>query len=146
MKTPEQQNYDSETLVIRRLIELRLKARWRDEVLSAASIAHPDEDVVSTFMEGRLDTAESLSIVSHLVNCASCLHLTADLVRFAPDMDEFDGSESLSQAPGPLRMFLDRIAEGVIPSGGDAVFAYQEKDQSANDDEPEPGPESSTKP
>jgi hypothetical protein len=145
MKTPEQQNYDSETLVIRRLIELRLKARWRDEVLSAASIAHPDEDVVSTFMEGRLDAAESLSIVSHLVNCASCLHLTADLVRFEPDMNEFDRAGSLSESPGPFRMFLDRIAEGVIPSGGDAVFAYQEKDEPTNDGEPEPGPESSTK-
>lgn len=145
MKTREQQIQDSETVFIRQLIELRLKARLRDEALSTAEIAHPDDDVVSAFMEGRLDPAESLSIVSHLINCAICLHLTADLIRFEPAINEFEGAGSLDQSPGPLRVFLDRIAQGVIPSGGDAVFAYQEKDESTGDDQPEPGPESSTK-
>lgn len=145
MKTPEQENHDSETLVIRRLIEARLKTRLRDEALSADSIAHPDDDVISAFMEGRLDTGESVSIVSHLVNCATCLHLTADLVRFEPDLNDLDSAETLGQYPGPLRIFLDRIAEGVIPSGGDAVFAYEEKDEPITDDEPEQESESETK-
>jgi hypothetical protein len=143
MKKPEQEKPDFETPLMGRLIDVRLKARLRDQSLSAASIDHPDDDAISAFAEGRLADAESLSIISHLVSCATCLHLTADLIRLEPEMTEV-GSDSLpDQEPGSLRRFLDRIAEGVTLSNEDAVFAYQENDEAAAEDkvEPEPDPQ-----
>ena len=87
MKHTEQQNGDFESAAIRRLIDLRLKARLRDQTQSDSPAAHPDDDVVSAFVEGQLEDAESLSVISHLVSCTSCLHLTAQLARFEPEMD-----------------------------------------------------------
>ena len=137
MKTPEQENTDCETPLTGRFIDVRLKARLRDQSLSPASIDHPDDDVISAFVEGRLADAESLSIISHLVSCASCLHLTADLIRLEPEITEVSAESMPDQEPGSLRRFLDRIAEGVTLANDDAVFAYQEKDESAADDKPE---------
>jgi hypothetical protein len=141
MKKAEQENADFEPPVIGTLIDVRLKARLQDESLSASFAPHPDDDVISAFVEGRLDDAECVSIISHLVGCATCLHLTADLIRFEPDMNEVSSTSISEPDPGPMRQFLDRIAEGVIPSTEDAVFAYQEKDGLTVDDEPEADPD-----
>lgn len=128
MKHPEQQNGDFETTAIRRLIDIRLKARLSDKNLPSASAAHPDDDLVNAFVEGRLEDAESLAVISHLVSCTSCLHLTAQLARFEPEMDEVGSTTTPTEDPGPLQRFFDRLATGVMPSiNEDAVFAYEEK-------------------
>ena len=64
MNAPKQENGEFGTSLIERLIDVRLKARFQDESLPAAEVPHPDDDVISAFFEGRLDEAESLSIVS----------------------------------------------------------------------------------
>ncbi len=128
MKHPEQQNGDFETAAMRRLIDIRLKARLSDKNLSSSAAAHPDDDVVNAFVEGRLEDAESLSVISHLVSCTSCLHLTAQLARFELEMDEVSSTSTPNEDPGPLQRFFDRLAAGVLPSiNEDAVFAYEEK-------------------
>jgi hypothetical protein len=137
MNAPKQENGEFGTSLIERLIDVRLKARFQDESLPAAEVPHPDDDVISAFFEGRLDEAESLSIVSHLVNCATCLHLTGSLIRFEGNVNEISDACMPEEDPGLLRKFLDRIAEGVTPLDDDAVLAYQEKDASAGDDESE---------
>lgn len=125
MKHTEQQNGDFESAAIRRLIDLRLKARLRDKSLSDS---HPDDDVVSAFVEGQLEDAESLSVISHLVGCTSCLHLTAQLARFEPEADEVAHASPPEETPGPLQRFFDRLAMNVSPSlEEDVVFAYEEK-------------------
>jgi hypothetical protein len=131
MKQTLQQNGDFETTAIRRLIDIRLKARLSDKNLSSASADHPDDDLVNAFVEGRLEDAESLSVISHLVSCTSCLHLTAQLARFEPEMDEVSSTSTSDEDPGPLQRFFDRLATGVMPSiNEDAVFAYEEKKES----------------
>jgi len=141
MKKTGQNNEDFEPPVIGTLIDVRLKARLKGESLSATSVPHPDDDIISAFVEGRLEEAECVSIISHLVGCATCLHLTADLIRFEPHLNEVSNASIPEQDPGPMRQFLDRIAEGVITSNEDAVFAYQENDGLTVDDKPEPGPD-----
>jgi hypothetical protein len=142
MKASKQENGEVGTSLIERLIAVRLKARFQDESLPVSSVAHPDDDIFSAFIEGRLEETDSLSIVSHLVNCATCLHLTANLIRFEADMNEVSSSSMAGQDPGLLRKFLDRIAEGAVPFDDHAVLAYQEKDASTDDDESEQQTES----
>jgi hypothetical protein len=144
MKAPKQENGEFGTRLIERLVAVRLKARFQTESLPAASVPHPDDDMISAFFEGRLEEAESLSIVSHLVNCATCLDLTASLIRFEADVNEISDACMPEEDPGLLRKFLGRIAEGVTPLDDEAVLAYQEKDASSGDDESEQRDESPT--
>jgi len=143
MKSAEQQKGDPQVAAIRRLIDVRLKARMRDEAIARAAAAHPDEDVINAYVEGWLEESKAESLTSHLVSCASCLHLTAQLIRFDPEMDEaVNASADVDQ--GPLQRFFDRFAGGVLPSiGEDAVFAYQDNRESsdaAEDSESNPNP------
>lgn len=136
MKSAEQQKGDPQLAAIRRLIGIRLKARMRDEAISHAVAAHPDEDIINAFVEGWLEESKADSLTSHLVSCASCLHMTAQLIRFDPGMDEA-GSLSADADQSPLQRFFDRLASGIVPSREEhAVFAYEEKDEPA-DTEPD---------
>lgn len=131
MKSAGKQKGDPQVAAIRRLIDVRLKARMRDEALSRTAAAHPDEDVINAFVEGWLEESKADSLTSHLVSCASCLHMTAQLIRFDPEMDEA-GSPSAAADQGPLQRFFDRLASGMVPSVEEhAVFAYEEKDEPA---------------
>jgi uncharacterized Zn finger protein len=135
MKSAEQQKGDPQVTAIRRAIDVRLKARMRDETVARAAAAHPDEDVINAYVEGWLEESKADSLTSHLVSCASCLHLTAQLIRFDPEMDEA-AAPSADADQGPLQRFFDRLAGGVLPSlGEDAVFAYQDNGESPDNAE-----------
>jgi hypothetical protein len=130
---------------LRRLIGERLKARLLKETVPDSE-AHPDDDSVNAFVEGRLDEEQSAALVSHFVHCGACLHLTAQLVRYRSATDEVGDATMPEPETGPLRRFLDHLASGLTPaSTEDTVFAYQEKDEAAavNDetesDSSEPG-------
>ena len=135
MKRAEKQKGDPQVTAIRRLIDVRLKARMRDEAMARAAAAHPDDDVINAFVEGWLEESKADSLTSHLVSCAACLHLTAQLIRYDPEMDEA-ASPSPDMDQGPLQRFFDRLASGVLPSiGEDSVFAYQANGESTEADE-----------
>ena len=125
MKAPQQHTSDFEMAAIRRLVDVRLKARFRDETTSPAG-AHADEDTINAFVEGRLEEAESFSVTAHLVSCAQCLHLTAQLIRFVPEGDELDAASAQTEEGGPLQRLFAGLS-GIVPSlDEDAVFAYQD--------------------
>jgi len=135
MKSAEKQKGDPQVTAIRRLIGVRLKARMRDEAIAPAAAAHPDDDVINAFVEGWLEESKAESLTSHLVSCAACLHLTAQLIRYDPEMDEA-GSPSPDVDQGPMQRFFDRLASGVLPSmSEDAVFAYQDNGETADNGE-----------
>lgn len=132
MKSADQKKGDPQVAGIRRLIDVRLKARMRDDAIARTAAAHPDEDVINAYVEGWLEESKADSLTSHLVSCPSCLHLTAQLIRFDPEMDEA-ASPGADVDQGPLQRFFDRLASGVLPSiGEDAVFAYQDNGESAD--------------
>jgi len=141
MKAPQQQHGDFEMAAIRRLVDVRLKARFRDEASSPAGV-HTDEDTINAFVEGRLEDVQSVSVTSHLVSCAQCLHLTAQLIRFAPEAGELDAASEQAQEGGPLQRLVAGLS-GIVPSlDEDAVFAYQDpreasKEKSETDKEPD---------
>ncbi len=131
MKSTEQHNQEFEP--VRRLLDVRLKAR-----MSAAADAanHPDDDVINAFVEGRLDDSESRSLVSHLITCRSCLHLTAQLIRLQPDTEDAGETIAPEAERGPLQRFFDRLSIGAMPPADeDVVFAYQDNGETKSEEE-----------
>jgi hypothetical protein len=136
MKAPQPHSSDFETTAIRRLVDVRLKARFRDETTSPAG-AHADEDTINAFVEGRLEESESYSVTAHLVSCAQCLHLTAQLIRFAPVGDELEAASAPGEEGGPLQRLFAGLS-GLVPSlDEDAVFAYQDPTKPATEEKDE---------
>ena len=129
MKPPEHQTSELTPANICRLIEIRLKARLSEGTSSRSITPHPNEDLINAFVESELSEAESHYLVSHLVECASCLHLTAELIRHEPVTDEINNLSPVQEQPGPFQRFIDSFATHVSTLNEDAVFAYQEKEE-----------------
>lgn len=129
------------------MIQERLRARTLSESTNVPLSAHPDEDTISAFVEGRLETDESSPVVSHLIACGVCRRATAQLVRLESQLDDKDDSTLVEESPGRLRSFLDGLASTMIPSSEeDAVFAYQNPVTDAKEDATaEPAPDSDGK-
>jgi len=110
------------------LIARRLNTRLHDAASSESVTSHPDEDAMNAFVEGQLTAVEYRRLVSHLVTCAACLHLTAQMIRNGPELEQLDDLHISEQQRGPLQRFFDALAGGVASgSSEDAVFAYEEK-------------------
>jgi hypothetical protein len=129
VKSPEHQNSELTPANVGRLIVLCLKARLSQGTSSASVTPHPNEDLINAFVEGQLSEAESHYLVSHLVECATCLHLTAELIRHEPVTHEINSLSPIEEQPGPLQRFIDSLVNGVPTLNEDAVFAYQEKEE-----------------
>ena len=115
---------NNETEAIQYMIHQRLQTNTEVEVLAA----HPDEDTLCAFIEGRLEENAASEMVSHLIACSNCRRVTAQVTRFdaAPDLDADFVSESEESEPGRFRQILENLASRVFPtSGEDVVFAYQ---------------------
>ena len=91
---------------------------------------HLDEDALAAFAEGNLGEREALPIVSHLVNCSFCRHVTTELVRL--DL-AFADDEVLIAASGnqPSRIseVLNNLLSRIFGTNDSAVFAHQEKEE-----------------
>lgn len=117
---------NKETAAIRYMIEQRLKTRMAADPPSSAPTAHLDEDALCAFVEAQLDEAESLPIISHLVACASCRRITAQLIRLESRFDAEDVDVTVNEGSGRVRRLLERLAAGLTPSfDEDVVFGYQ---------------------
>ena len=107
------------------MIHQRLTTRLPAE--SPPSESHLDEDAMCAFVEGRLEEAESSSVVSHLIGCTSCRHTTAQLIRLGSRFDPETDATVSEESPGRVRLLLERLASRLTPSfEEDAVFAYQD--------------------
>src|SRR6266436_2237576 len=104
------------------MIHHRLKTYAEVEALDA----HPDEDTICAFVEGRLEEAGSSQMVSHLIACGSCRHTTAQLTRLDSQINAENDSPLREEGPGRVRLLLEGLASRMIPSSEeDVVFAYQ---------------------
>lgn len=114
-----------ETAAIRCLIERRLKTRTAAESPLAPLTAHLDEDAICAFVEARLDEAESLPVISHLVACSPCRRTTAQLIRLESRFEEENVGAARNEGPGRVHQFLERLSAGLTPSFEAEVFGYQ---------------------
>jgi hypothetical protein len=136
---------NKEYVSLRRMLDGHLRRRASLSPSLAAG-AHLDEDALSAFVEGRLSEMESAPVTRHLVGCASCRHITAQLVRLDTELAG-DAMEvpAATEEPGRIRRLLADLASRVLPSTeGDAVFAYhapaddfEKKDEAKDVEEPE---------
>jgi len=116
-------NKESERL--RRIVHEHLRRRASLAQLPTVG-AHLDEDALNAFVEGRLSETESAPLIKHLVGCATCRHITAQLVRLEMEVAGDDVSAPLpTEKPSHIRNFLSELASRVLPSSDeDVVFAY----------------------
>jgi hypothetical protein len=101
---------------------------------------HLDEDSLAAFTEGNLGEREALPIVSHLVNCSFCRHVTAELVRldlaFADDEVRIGVNEN---QPLSISETLNGLLSRIFGTNDSAVFAHQEKEEDLENTEDSKG-------
>lgn len=99
---------------------------------------HLDEDSLAAFAEGNLSEREAQPIVSHLVECSFCRHVTTELVRldlaFADETVRAATTAEETQ-PSKVSEVLNNLLSRIFGTGDSAVFALQEKEE--DDDEAE---------
>lgn len=97
---------------------------------------HLDEDTLTAFTEGNLNEREAQPIVSHLVDCSFCRHVTAELVRL--DL-AFAGEDVQSVAvenqPFKISEVLSGLLSRIFGTNDGAVFAHQEKEADSEETE-----------
>lgn len=115
---------------VRYMVHCRLNLLAEAGGAALLSEPHPDEDIMSAFVEGRTSESETRSIVAHLAACKSCRTATARLIRIELMFNPEDESTVPGEAPGRFGQFIDDLASQVIPTGHeDAVFAYHHRDE-----------------
>lgn len=91
---------------------------------------HLDEDSITAFVEGNLNERESKPIVSHLVDCSFCRHVTTELVRldfaFA---DEPVHAIVKKKEPSRVSEILNGLLGRLFGTGESAVFAHHETEE-----------------
>lgn len=122
-------NINSEELNIQKLLSNYLHLRVSSNGLSADG-QHLDEDSLSAFVEGNLGQKESQPIVSHLVDCSFCRHVTAELVKL-----DFAFAEEITQAPvktdapSKISEVLSNVLSRIFGTNDGVVFAHQENEE-----------------
>jgi len=120
------------------MVEERLKTRS----LLASEIAvdsHLDDDTISAFVEARLSEVEATPVIAHLVACSSCRRTTAQLVRLESEADDEPEQVITDESPGPLRSLFEDLTAGLgRPAAEDVVFAYQNPEGTADDQDANP--------
>lgn len=119
---------NKESARFRQMVHEHLRRGRASFAARSASGAHLDEDTLSVFVEGRLSELESAPVVRHLVSCASCRHITAQLIRLDTDTSAAETpthAPASAEEPGRIRRLLESLAARVLPSSGDdEVMAY----------------------
>lgn len=108
----------------------------RPDRYAADTSAHLDQDLLTAFVEGSLNRREAGPVISHLVDCSFCRHITAELVRL--DL-EFAGETVerpvVTEEPSKISAVLNGLLSRIFGTADGAVFAHQESDE--EDKEPE---------
>jgi hypothetical protein len=118
----------TEDLMIQGLLGSYLRFRSVNESLN--NDKHLDDDSLTAFVEGNLSERESAPILSHLVDCSFCRHVTAELVKldFA-----FAGEEAtapvVESAPSSVSDVLNNLLSRIFGTSDSAVLAHQEPEE-----------------
>ena len=124
----------TEYLMIQGLLGNYLRFRSANAIIS--NDKHLDDDSLTAFVEGNLSERESTPIVSHLVDCSFCRHVTAELVKldFA-----FAGEEApmpvAQSAPTSVSDVLNNLLSRIFGTSDSAVLAHQEPEEKEDEEE-----------
>jgi len=96
---------------------------------------HPDEDSLAAFTEGNLSERETQPIVSHLINCSYCRHVTTELVRLDLAFAEEEIQvAAIENQPSKVSEVLSGLLSRIFGTNDGAVFAHQEKEDEEKED------------
>ena len=126
---------DSQQINIQGLIDRYLKVHSPGGIPEKARGFHLDDDSLSAFAEGNLCERETLPIVSHLVDCSFCRHITAELVRLDLAFTENDAINPVAENREPTK--VSEVISGLWSRFGtsdDAVFAHNETNEDDADE------------
>jgi hypothetical protein len=132
------ENKGKEELRIQGLLDRYLNRQTTANGLSTQG-NHLDEDSLTAFVEGNLNQREAKPIVSHLVDCSFCRHVTAELVKldfaFAGEQVPIVTQES---QPSKISEVLSGLLSRIFSTGDSSVFAHnetEEKPETKEDDD-----------
>jgi|GEM_PF-3652682 len=106
----------------RKILEFYLSALS----LQIAEDEHLDEDTLATLLEGSLNQRQFRPLMKHLVECAFCRHLTAELIRFDSTLAE---SEEISYQSEPAKISdkVRNLLSEIFQHNVAAVEAFEDK-------------------
>lgn len=116
---------------IQNLVSQYLKARSAADITRAANTPHLDHDSLAAFTEGNLSEREAKPVVSHLVDCSFCRHVTAELIRLDMAFAENPVATSAAETAEPSRVseVLSGLLSKIFGTTDGAVFAHNEKEE-----------------
>ncbi len=128
---------NSQEATMQGLIGRYLRMRSAVSRDASANTPHLDNDSLAAFTEGNLSELEARPMISHLVDCSFCRHVTAELIRL--DL-AFADNPVISRAaetsePSRVSAVLNGLLSKIFGTSDGAVFAHNEKDEEA--DKPE---------
>lgn len=118
-----------EEIRIQGLLDSYLNRQATSNNLSTQS-NHLDEDSLAAFVEGNLSEREAKPMLSHLVDCSFCRHVTAELVRldFAFADEQVHAVTEESQ-PSRISEVLNGLLAKIFGTNDGAVFAHHETEE-----------------
>lgn len=133
------ENLNPEEMKIQGLLGRYLNARSSAEHAINTGVDHLDEDTLSAFIEGGLSQREAKPIVSHLVDCTFCRHMTSELVRLDLAVaDPIDSRQPVQeQEPAKISQVLNGILSRIFGTRDGAVFAHHESEENEKEQQEE---------
>jgi hypothetical protein len=122
----------AQDLKVQGLIDSFLRARVSNSEAKFEG-EHLDDDSLTAFVEGNLSERESEPVVSHLVDCSFCRHITTELVRLdlAFAADEHQVTVNQNEQPSKISEVLNGLLSRIFGTSENAVFAHQEDENDA---------------
>lgn len=92
---------------------------------------HVDNDTLAAFTEGTLNERESAPVVSHLIGCNFCRHITAELVRLDLEFagETVSATPETSAQPSKISEVLSGILSKMFGTTENTVFAHNEDEK-----------------
>jgi len=131
---------DPQLTGIQGLLESYLTAREIRRAAETVTQGHLAEDSLSAFVEGSIAERESAPVISHLVDCSFCRHVTTELIRLDAAMAESEviTAPSSTREPSKVSEVLSGILERMFGTGESAVFAHSDEKEEEAEKDPEP--------
>ena len=126
---------NSQEVMMQGLIGRYLKVRSANERNASANSPHLDNDSLAAFTEGNLSELEARPMVSHLVDCSFCRHVTAELIRLDLAFADNSVMSPAAETSEPSRVsgVLSGLLSRIFGTSDGAVFAHnEEKDEEAD--------------
>ncbi len=124
-------NISPQEAAMANLVSQYLRVRSAADMNGSADGPHLDNDSLAAFTEGSLSEREAKPVVSHLVDCLFCRHVTAELIRL--DMAFAENPVAIRSAdtaePSKVSEVLSGLFTKIFGTSDGAVFAHNEEDE-----------------